>query len=100
MGRRFKLSKTKAREFARRMSEQEAEHNFIDSNGPLREGCYVKFVRKSDGSIISGIIETSSYGAKRGQHTFNINGVLVKGRNLYDRLLEHIPGEISKRDKK
>lgn len=49
------------------------------------------------GSVtLSGIVIKHSYGMKTGQHTFSIqldNGTrkLVKGRNLYPNLVEHIP---------
>lgn len=44
----------------------------------------------------SGIVERHSYGEKTNQHTFSIrldSGELklVKGRNLYPNLLEHVP---------
>lgn len=43
----------------------------------------------------SGIVHKHSYGADRGQHTFTIllndgSKKLVKGRNLYPNLIEHI----------
>ena len=44
----------------------------------------------------SGIVERHSYGEKTGQHTFSVrlaDGTLklVKGRNLYPNLIEHVP---------
>ena len=98
--RRWKPNKTQARAYAEKMREAEAEHTFIRSNGAIREGCHVEYVDKASAEVIKGEVVTSSYGANTGQHTFSIahDGGLkkVKGRNLYDRLLKHTPGEISK----
>jgi hypothetical protein len=74
--------------------------NFIDSNGPLRKGCMVKWIDKSTSQEFQGTIVNHSYGKKTNQHTFTIDcgatNKLVKGRNLYDRLISHTPGEISR----
>jgi hypothetical protein len=45
---------------------------------------------------LSGVVVKHSYGAETGQHTFTVlldNGrkKLVKGRNLYPNLVEHVP---------
>ena len=97
MGYRWKPNKTQKRAYAEKMKEAEEKYTFIKSNGPIREGCYVKYVDKATGEERKGYVITSSYGATTGQHTFRIAGYnCVKGRNLYDRLLEHIPGDISK----
>jgi hypothetical protein len=67
----------------------------------IREGCYVKYYSMNRGEIISGTVVNSSYGIDKNQHTFTIqtennDKVLVKGRNLYPNIIEHIQGEISK----
>ena len=113
MGYRWKPRKSKAREYAERMKQRE-ELPIIRSNKAIRNGCIVSFHSKYHNKIIKGIVINSSYGNghfigqnnftgeqlySKGQHTFTIeeNGIKykVKGRNLYDSLLEHIPGEES-----
>ena len=97
MGYRWKPNKQQREEYRKRMEEANKRFNFIHSNGAIREGCYVEYVDKMTNVIIKGYITNSSYGMKSGQHTFTIGGwKLVKGRNLYDRLLVHKPGEMSK----
>ena len=98
--RRWKPNKAQREAYAQKMREAEEQYTFIPSDGPLREGCYVEYVDKATATVIKGEILTSSYGDKTSQHTFNVAGKLVKGRNLYDRLLVHIPGEKSKRLKR
>ncbi|MCK4813833.1 MAG: hypothetical protein KAT14_07840 [Candidatus Marinimicrobia bacterium] len=69
----------------------------IESKGSLREGCYVEYIDKSTNRIVKGKIIASLNGAlngtDKGQHIFNVDGKLVKGHDIYDRLLVHIPGE-------
>jgi len=96
MSYRWKPNKAQKAAYAEKMREAEEKFDFIQSNGPIREGCYVKYVDKSTNEIIEGFVLSSHYGDKTGQHTFSVCGKLVKGRNLYDRLLEHRPGEESK----
>jgi hypothetical protein len=96
MSYRWKPSKAQKRAYYEKMKEAEEKYKFISSNGPIREGCYVEYVDKATCTIMKGLVLSDHYGEKTGQHTFNVAGVLVKGRNLYDRLLIHIPGEMSK----
>jgi hypothetical protein len=47
---------------------------------------------------IEGVVEKESYGETTGQHTFTVRtadgkAVLVKGRNLYKNIIDHIAGE-------
>jgi len=92
MGRRWQPNKAQRVAYAKSMQEQDEKYDFIRTGFPIRLGCQVEFVRKTTGEVVSGEVITSSYGPKTGQHTFNVDGVLVKGRNLYDRLLYHNPG--------
>lgn len=67
----------------------------------IREGCYIEYYSLNKGSIIKGTVVNSSYGSERGQHTFTIDTeegkVMVKGRNLYPNIINHIQGEESKK---
>ena len=97
--RKWKPNATQRRAYAERMREQEAM-KFVHNNGPIREGCELTWVDKSTSEQLSGKVINSSYGKETNQHTFTIQldsgGIkMVKGRNLYDRLLSHIPGEQS-----
>ena len=103
MKRRWKPNKAQRRAYAEKMKEAEEKYTFISARGAIRVGCKVKYVDKTTNKIIDGEVVNSSYGIKTGQHTFTIlqkdgNKKLVKGRNLYDRLLEHIRGERSKQE--
>lgn len=95
---RWKPSKSQAREYAERMKQRE-ELPIIRSSKAIRNGCFVSFHSKYHNRVIKGYIVANSYGENTNQHTFTIeeNGMKykVKGRNLYDSLLEHIPGEES-----
>lgn len=97
--RRYNLNKTEAKAYAMLMKEIEETFSFIPSSGALREGCYVEFVKNDNNRfwVVKGTITNDSYGAKTGQHTFTITDDdgskhLVKGRNLYNRLLVHQQG--------
>ena len=89
----------------------DSNYTFIKSDGPLRNGCKIKWVGYADGKTYNGTIVNNSYGDKTGQHTFTVElydlsdqslqkTKLVKGRNLYNRLLVHDPGNDSAIDKK
>lgn len=98
---KWKPTAEQKRAYAEKMRESEEKFIFINSPYPIRLGCKVEYVDKSTNNIIVGEVIKSSYGAKTGQHTFTIldeTGVkiLVKGRNIYDRLLKHEAGEIAK----
>jgi hypothetical protein len=99
-GYRWKPNATQRREYAERMREKEAMP-IIPVSYAIRVGCFVKFYNVGKGEVVSGTVIKESYGEKTGQHTFTIQSedgtkTLVKGRNLYPNLLEHIPGDISK----
>jgi len=103
MGYRWKPAKWQKEAYAAKMREAEKEHNFVAPGGPLRTGCKVTWVDKVSGTEMSGVVCNHSYGSKTGQHTFTVlrqNGLKkrVMGRNLYDRLLAHTPGEESRED--
>jgi len=99
MGYKWKPNATQYRKYAERMKEQNSM-NFIQSNGAIREGCKLSWIDKNSSVELSGEVITSSYGLDKGQHTFTIqlnqgSIKLVKGRNLYDRLTNHIQGKQS-----
>jgi hypothetical protein len=62
----------------------------------IRSGCFVEYFNVAKGVIVKGNVTNHSYGAKTNQHTFTIDGVLVKGRNLYPNVVRHTQGEESK----
>lgn len=100
MGYRWKPNASQKAAYREKCQEKEAM-GVITTHSAIRVGCKVKFYCMSKGEVFEGIVINSSYGADRGQHTFTIqseNGekVLVKGRNLYPNILEHIQGEESK----
>lgn len=71
------------------------------TNFAIRKGCFVEYYSTNKGRVIKGMVINSSYGADRGQHTFTIETtegekILVKGRNLYPNIINHIPGEDSR----
>lgn len=99
--RKWKPSKAQKQAYEEKMREAQELFDFTRSPYPIREGCVVKYVDKATNNIIVGEVIKSSYGHKTRQHTFTIltidnEKVLVKGRNIYDRLLEHRAGEIAK----
>lgn len=100
-GRKWKPSASQKIEYAEKMRETEEQFSFIKSSYPIRKGCFVEWVDKSTNEIYCGTVINSSYGFKTMQHTYTIlikDGTkkLVKGRNLYDRLLKHDAGDIAK----
>ena len=87
-------------DYIEKLKEKESLNTFI-TNKAIRNGCFLKFYSISKGKVIEGNVVKESYGEKTGQHTFTIeecdgNNIIVKGRNLYPNMLEHIQGEISK----
>lgn len=93
MSYRWKPSATQRAAY-REAHVQAAQHTYINSGYPIRTGDYVEFYDLSAGRVRKGTIKAHSYGAVRGQHTFTVNcedGVrLIKGRNLYPRIIEHV----------
>ena len=93
MGYKWKPSALEKQAYALRMHELQA-YVFVDARtGMIRTGDFLKFVSLNDGEL-SGVVIKHSYGSDRGQHTFTIlltddSKKLVKGRNLYPRLLIH-----------
>lgn len=92
---RWKPNRAQRQAYKERMQER-GTLSTIKSNGAIRKGCYVKYYNTNRGEIIDGVVTGSSYGKDKGQHTFTIGGIKVKGRNLYPNLIEHVQGEDSK----
>jgi len=85
--------------YKEKMQERESIRT-IQSNGAIRTGCQVEYYSINHGCTISGIVVKHSYGKEKGQHTFTVEDSrgekhLVKGRNLYPNLLNHIQGDES-----
>ena len=101
MGYRWKPSAKQKAEYIEKCNEKE-KLNLITASKAIRLGCFVRFYSMSKGCVISGLVINSSYGNDKGQHTFTIEDsygkTLVKGRNIYPNILEHIQGEQSKLD--
>ena len=101
MRHRWKPNRAEKNAYIEKLKEKESLNTFI-TNKAIRNGCFIKFYSISKGKIIKGNVIKESYGEKTGQHTFTIeecdgNKIIVKGRNLYPNMLEHIQGEISKK---
>mgnify|MGYP005614582807 FL=1 len=100
MRHRWKPNRAEKDAYIEKIKEKENLNTFT-TNKAIRNGCFLKFYSISKGKVIEGNVVKESYGERTGQHTFTIeecngNKVIVKGRNLYPNLLEHIQGEISK----
>ena len=100
MRHRWKPNRAEKDAYIEKIKEKENLNTFT-TNKAIRNGCFLKFYSISKGKIIEGNVIKESYGGKTGQHTFTIeecngNKVIIKGRNLYPNMLEHIQGEISK----
>ena len=98
---KWKPNASQKREYIEKMKEKESLNTFT-TNKAIRNGCFLKFYNISKGRIIEGTVIKESYGEKTRQHTFTIqecngNKIIVKGRNLYPNMLEHIQGETSKK---
>ena len=103
MGYRWKPNASQRAEYAAKCREkEEATANVrLGTHAAIRVGCRVKYYSLNKGSIIEGEVINSSYGTDKGQHTFTIltetgEKIMVKGRNLYPNIIEHIQGEESK----
>jgi len=73
------------------------KYAFVASSGPIRTGDALEWVDKLTCERLAGTVIRHSYGEAMGQHTFTIGlhgggTKLVKGRNLYDRILSHQKG--------
>lgn len=101
MSYKWKPNKAQKEAYKQKMQERDLLP-IIKSSKAIREGCEVEFYSTNKGTIIKGKVINSSYGKDKNQHTFTIddNGkkLLVKGRNLYPNLLQHIQGDISKKE--
>ena len=100
MRHRWKPNRAEKDAYIEKIKEKENLNTFT-TNKAIRNGCFLKFYSISKGKVIEGNVVKESYGERTGQHTFTIeecngNKVIVKGRNLYPNILEHIQGEISK----
>jgi len=92
----YKWKPSAAQKAAYKEKMQEKENlPIVRSNGAIRKGCFVRYYNVNQGKIISGVVTNSSYGADKGQHTFTIDGTMIKGRNLYPNILEHKQGKES-----
>jgi len=97
---RWKPNRAEKDAYIEKIKEKENLNTFT-TNKAIRNGCFLKFYSISKGRVVEGNVIKESYGEKTGQHTFTIeecngNKVIVKGRNLYPNVLEHIQGEKSK----
>lgn len=92
MGYKWKPSAAQKAEYREKFAVA-ATHQFIASAHPIRTGDYVEFFDLATETVRRGTIKAHSYGADRGQHTFTVDCAdgqrLIKGRNLYPRLLAH-----------
>lgn len=99
MGYRWKPNASQKAEYRKKMLERESLPILTHHHRAIRKGCFVKYYSTNKGCIVEGYVINSSYGVEKGQHTFTIDfggeKILVKGRNLYPNILEHIQGEIS-----
>jgi len=98
--RKWRPNATQRAEYRQKMQEKE-QLGVYTTPYPIRTGCHVTFYCISKGCEVSGYVVNHSYGADRGQHTFTIDWmgdkVLVKGRNLYPNIIQHLRGEESYR---
>ena len=99
MGYKFKPSAAQRKAYAEIMHKRD-EMIFIDSKGAIRVGCYVVWHSKSDDTIYSGFVKKETRRSNN-QHQFTMSLAdgrrkSVMGRNLYDSLIGHVPGDISK----
>lgn len=75
---------------------QAESYTFINARNPIRTGDSVEWFDVTSATLLSGVVTRHSYGAERTQHTFSIqlsidsSLKLVKGRNLYPRLTQHL----------
>jgi hypothetical protein len=103
---KYKLSKTRSREFAIRLEKECAKRNFISAKGAIRTGCFIKWYSISQNQDLEGVVckhryggGENSWGESRNLHYFTVETgskkVVVRGKNLYPYLLQHKKGEIT-----
>lgn len=92
---KWKPNAAQRAEYAAKMREREAIAP-KGAIGAIRKGCKLKLFHLASGRIVSGEVVNHSYGAEKGQHTFTIDTgsgkIIIKGRNLYPNVIEHIKG--------
>ncbi len=99
MAYKWKPSAAQKAEYVEKMREKESLP-IIQSNGAIRTGCKLEFYSTNEGKVLKGEVINHSYGAERNQHTCTLqledgSKKLVKGKNLYPNLLNHVQGEES-----
>ena len=99
MGYKFKPNAAQRKAYAETMRKRD-KMIFIGSKGAIRVGCYVKWHSKNDDTIYSGFVKKETRRSDN-QHQFTARlddggNKSVMGRNLYDSLLDHVPGGESK----
>ncbi len=90
------------------MIDQEDLYEFINSNGPIRVGCYIEYYRLCDDNIAKGTVIRSTYShrnEKKKNHVIIIEKedktlLIDNAKTIYPRLTKHIPGEESINEKK
>ena len=99
MAYKWKPSASQKAAYKAKMEEKESLKTYTTPYA-IRVGCYVEYYSINLGYVIKGTVINESYG-ETGQHTFSIKSeygtVLVKGRNLYPNIINHIQGEESKK---
>lgn len=90
---RWKPNAAQRERYKAALKESE-KYTFVESSGPIRTGDTLDWVDKMTCERLAGTVIRHSYGEATGQHTFTIGlhgggTKLVKGRNLYDRILYH-----------
>lgn len=99
MAYKWKPNAAQRAEYKAKMQEKESLP-IQGASGAIRTGCKVKYYSLSRGAVISGEVVKHGYGSERNQHTFTIASdcgekIMVKGRNLYPNIIEHIQGKES-----
>lgn len=100
MSYRWKPNASQKSEYAAKMKAKESEPTHTTSYA-IRTGCKLVFFSVKTGKRETGEVLRDSYGSNKGHHTFSIltkdSGlILIKGRNLYPNIIEHIQGLKSK----
>ena len=103
---RYRPNKTERGQYARLVSERDELAK--GTSYPIRTGCRVRFAYVDMDAdkvlVVSGKVISHSYG-RTGQHTFTIKLdrncgeeiKLIRGRNLYPGIIEHLPGQKARR---
>lgn len=94
MSYRWKPNQAQREAYKAKMEEKEELNTFTTPHA-IRTGCYIEYYNLTHGCVIKGEVTNHSYGSKNGQHTFTIDNIKVKGRNLYPNIIEHVQGKES-----